>query len=66
MNKLANTYLKAVDSLLAIHLKNPHPGHLPIIIANLADAVRALNQENETAPAVSSNRGEARRRTKSG
>jgi len=45
MNKLTNTYLDAVDSLLAIHLKNPHPEHWHQIISHLSSAVRELNEE---------------------
>jgi hypothetical protein len=45
-NKLTNTYLDAVDSLLIIHHKYPMPGDCCMIMANLADAVRALNEEH--------------------
>ena len=44
MNKLANTYLDAVDSLMAIHFSHPGQEDWPLIVANLADAVRELNQ----------------------
>lgn len=46
MNKLANTYLDAVDSLLALHLKYPKPDDWIMVMSNLADAVRAMNQED--------------------
>jgi len=44
MNKLANTYLDAVASLMAIHFSHPGQEDWPLIVANLADAVRELNQ----------------------
>ena len=42
MNKLANTYLDAVASLMAIHFSHPGQEDWPLIVANLADAVRTL------------------------
>lgn len=44
MNKLANTYLDAVDSLLEIHFKHQMPDDWTAIISNLTSAVRAMNQ----------------------
>jgi hypothetical protein len=45
MNKLANTYLDAVASLMAIHFSHPGQEDWPLIVANLADAVRELNED---------------------
>lgn len=51
MNKLTNTYLNAVDSLLAIHIKRPMtPEDWHMITSNLVDAVRALNQSVKEVP----------------
>jgi hypothetical protein len=51
MNKLANTYLDAVDSLLAFHLEHvqePILDDWTMIVSNLAAAVREINQEDKT------------------
>src|ERR1035437_6435328 len=45
MNKLANTYLDAVNSLLKIHLTCPRPDDWHMIVSNLYDAVLALTQD---------------------
>jgi hypothetical protein len=47
MNKFTNMYLHAVDSSLAIHLKNHREADWFRICSDLAEAVRALNQESD-------------------
>lgn len=47
MNKLANTYLDAVDSLLAIHRKSPMPNDWDMIVDSLTEAVRAINEDRD-------------------
>lgn len=54
-NKLANTYLDAVDSLLDIYLRSTaygvkRPDDLFMIVSNLAEAVRALQNTVSSAP----------------
>ena len=53
MNKLANTYLDSVFSLLDIHDHHPIPGDWARVVADLACAVRAINtQPSENDPTI--------------
>ena len=45
MNKLANTFLDAADSLMAIHFAHPGQEDWPLMISYLIEAMRALDQE---------------------
>jgi hypothetical protein len=45
MNKLANTYLDSVDSLLSIHQAYPGEDDFYRILCDLSSAMRALNED---------------------